>query len=143
LWYASSCFLFFSEGSIPRPVSGFALSRFCDRRYDPDFGKSGLGQDVWADESTPRKESVSSDFAAFPNPFTSQLSVEIPLEWTNTPLQFQLLDVLGRTVWEQSNTIGTAGQYLLANDLGHLPTGTYLVTVSSKTFLKTLTIQKQ
>jgi hypothetical protein len=129
--------------TIPRPLSDFGLSRFCERRYDPDFGKSGLGEDIMVEQSTSIKEPAPSDFAAFPNPFTSQLSVEIPLEWTNTPLQFQLLDVLGRTVWEQSNTIGTAGQYLLANDLGHLPTGTYLVTVSSKTFLKTLTIQKQ
>jgi hypothetical protein len=130
------------SGSLPRPVSGFQLSRFCERRYDPDFGKSGLGQDIWVDESTSTKEPEPSDLAAFPNPFTNELSVEISDQWINTPLQFQLHDVLGRLAWQQENTIVAAGTYNLENGLDKLPSGTYLMTVSSRNVAKTFTLQK-
>jgi|AntRauTorckE5430_2_1112549.scaffolds.fasta_scaffold12775_2 hypothetical protein len=128
--------------TIPGPVSDRTLSRFCEKSYDPDFKKSRLDEDIPEDQSPTIDEPVSSGFAAFPNPFANQLSVKVKEEWLNTPLQFELHDVLGRAMWESESIISTAGQYVIADDLGHLPPGSYLLTVSGKGFVSSIPLQK-
>lgn len=128
---------------IPRPVSGIGLSMFCTSRYKPEFGKSILGEEVVVDRSPLEEISEASKFAVFPNPFVSQLTVEIKEEWLNLPLQFQLHDALGRKMWESKPETTVGKEYVIDDDLSHLPSGTYLLTVSGKDFVKSLTIQKQ
>jgi hypothetical protein len=104
-------------------------------------GPIRVARDFRLDE-VPVERYDRTELFAFPNLFTNQLFVEIPKEWINAQLRFQVRDILGRLVWQQENTIGMAGPYQMANDLGLLSSGTYLMTVSSKTAVKTLTIQK-
>jgi hypothetical protein len=127
---------------IPAPISGRSLSRFCEKSYDPDFEKSELGEDVLEDQSPTINEPASSGFAVFPNPFVNHLSVKVKKEWLNTPLQFQLHDVLGRAIWKSESTINTTDQYVIADDFGHLPPGSYLLTVSGKDFVHSIPLQK-
>jgi hypothetical protein len=134
---SSSC-----TSTIPRPVSDRILSRFCEKSYNPDPKKSEQGEDISEGQSPTINESAPSEFAAFPNPFVNQLSLEVKEEWLNTPLKFQLHDVLGRAMWESESIINTAGQHVISDDLGHLPSGSYLLTVSGKNFVTSVPLQK-
>jgi hypothetical protein len=133
-----------TSNAIPQPVSGFALSRFCDRRYDPDFGKAIEGNEITeGNKSSSLPSGISASVKAFPNPFVNQFSLSLNQEWRNKPLQFRLRDALGRVVWEKKGVIVTDETLVLDSNFSGFPSGTYLLTILNDTSSETITLQKQ
>lgn len=126
-------------GTVPGPVNDLDLSSFCNQQYDPTFRASELA----GDQPDTDGETAPVVFAAFPNPFADQLSIRVPEEWRNRTLRFQFYDVLGRLLREREGVTCTTGEYVIANDLGDLPNGNYVLTVSGDDFVTSLAVQKR
>ncbi len=68
-----------------------------------------------------------AEFGMFPNPATSQLTVEVPMEAEND-VQVSIFDVSGRAAMQQHRTLGKGDNRMLFN-VQSLPSGVYFVQV--------------
>lgn len=128
---------------IPGPVPDIRLGQFCARSYDPSLGKQFASDRELTEQSSIIRGTYNSHYSAYPNPFDSQISVNLKKEWLNTPLRFQLRDILGHTVWQKNDVSSNAASYDLTENLAGLPAGTYLLTVSGTNIIETITLQKR
>ena len=60
----------------------------------------------------------------FPNPVSAELSVSYQLSKANT-IQFEVLDLLGRTLWTNSTLEQKQGNHLQTIETSRLPAGMY------------------
>ncbi len=65
---------------------------------------------------------------AYPNPFTSELSIDYNVE-TDTPLSIELVNALGQSVWQQKYGIQTQGLFNATIPTQDLPKGLYHVLI--------------
>lgn len=71
------------------------------------------------------------DIRIYPNPFTDFLQIELKLE-RQEPVMLKILDILGKTVYQQCFALGT-GLQLITIPATDLKPGMYLVSVRSST----------
>ncbi|MEM9821592.1 MAG: T9SS type A sorting domain-containing protein [Bacteroidota bacterium] len=64
---------------------------------------------------------------AFPNPFTSQLQIEL-LDFPNEAAQLSVVDLLGQNHWTVE--IDLSGNWSRSIDLAHLPAGVYFIRLN-------------
>jgi hypothetical protein len=128
---------------VPSPVSDLKLSRFCEKSYNPKFGKVISDNGIVGEDSESLNAEVPGSTTVFPNPFVDQLSIRLKAEWLNTSLNFQLHDALGKVVWSKEGLIPTTETLTLNNDLTGLPSGTYLLTITNAKSAETIILQKK
>lgn len=128
---------------VPGSISDLSLGRFCERSYDPVVAKSDIEQVDFLTEPTPSNDQITEALAVFPNPFKDQLNVNLKESQVEQSLRFDLHNILGKLVWAQQGYVPAAGQYVLDTNFSELASGTYLLTISGKTFTESVTLQKR
>ena len=79
-------------------------------------------------QSKTDKRLKAGEGKAYPNPFTSELSIDYNVE-TDTPLSIELVNALGQSVWQQKYGIQTQGLFNATIPTQDLPKGLYHVLI--------------
>ena len=79
-------------------------------------------------QSKTDKKLKAGEGKAYPNPFTSELSIEYNVE-TDTPLSIELVNALGQSVWQQKYGIQAQGLFNATIPTQDLPKGLYHVLI--------------
>ncbi|MEM7036980.1 MAG: T9SS type A sorting domain-containing protein [Bacteroidota bacterium] len=82
------------------------------------------------------------DLQVFPNPFVEAAELQMELE-KGMMLDLKLLDLHGRTVWQQTNKQFVPGQNRVRVQPGPLPAGLYLLQVRSATGQHVVRLEKR
>lgn len=128
--------------TVPPPVDGEYLDYFCSSVYGPIFSEGLVEPTIPAAYTKKVDRGLANDFRAFPNPFVGEITVAVPSSWYNETVELALTDVLGRTVHRATVKMDDSGQILLSKSIGALPSGSYLLSLSSDKGRHTLTLQK-
>lgn len=81
-------------------------------------------------EITELEETIELSYKMYPNPTSDWLTVEISLDQP-MDIQVQIFDLSGRAFPELSQTLGSYGSSEARLSLAHLPTGIYLLSLTS------------
>ncbi len=125
------------------PIKSFAFTEI--RRMEPLDGVSmGLCQEALANEilrqynfmthlfvQEPEK-TVARELVCYPNPFNTELEIELPLEFTSA-FDILIVNTVGKIVWEKKGLSGRKVTWKGENCRGEaLPSGLYKVIVVNK-----------
>ena len=78
----------------------------------------------------------------YPNPVIDKACLLYQLQ-ENSPVEITIVDLLGRTMIQQTLSIQTAGTHLMELDLSQLPAGVYLCRISTDKGSETLKIARK
>ncbi|MCB0642835.1 MAG: DUF3500 domain-containing protein, partial [Phaeodactylibacter sp.] len=99
------------------------------RDHEHDYGVDLSGDAIDVSTGTYSVD-IASNIAIYPNPAQEEISVTLPAEVTNA--QVTLTDISGKTVYQ-----GTASGLTLNVEVGALPKGTYVLTISQQSKIYT------
>lgn len=94
------------------------------------FIKTSLGK--WTAIEKTEKYNALESFNAFPNPVSTSLSIVFSLEQPQEELSMQLVDMLGRMLFEQKVQSTNSGLNALEIDMSAFQSGSYILTLQSK-----------
>lgn len=105
------------------------------------IGGQGFQQSVLkAKASSTIGVSALTNLSVFPNPFSTSLSVVVPLSLDGTVLPVQIFDMRGRLLYTNSHLVHNQEITL---ELGTLPSAMYLLSIHTKTINYSTKIIKQ
>ena len=71
-----------------------------------------------------------SSWEAYPNPFTANLNIRLANELEGE-IQVQMVDVIGRIVYRQAQSMNSVEKIISLNNLESLPSGLYFIKITN------------
>ena len=89
-----------------------------------------------------RLNSKGFNIEATPNPFTDQIKVNIETELAENAV-ISLKDISGRKLQQKESQLRKGNNALVLTNLGHIPGGVYLLTITTDSQQQTVKVVKQ